>query len=91
MGSRLMEKNINKIFPTEILSDILNRLPTESVLECKLVCKIWKNLIQHSSFPQMHLARLNHPDSIDSEVGFFSVYFCFGRPRSQNRYASEHS
>ncbi|XP_026442091.1 F-box/kelch-repeat protein At3g06240-like [Papaver somniferum] len=65
MGSRL-KKNFNKIFPTEIISDILTRLPTESVLECKLVCKTWMNLIQHSSFPQMHLSRLNHPDSTES-------------------------
>lgn len=48
------------VFPTEIVSDILTRLSTE-------VCKTWKNLIHHPSFPQLHLARLNHnPDSTDS-------------------------
>lgn len=65
MGSRLT-KNFNESFPTDIISDILTRLPTESILECKLVCQTWKNLIQYPSFPQLHLARLNHPDSIDS-------------------------
>ncbi|XP_026420487.1 putative F-box protein At1g60370 [Papaver somniferum] len=44
--------------PPEMLLEILSRLPTESVLECKLVCKPWRILVYHPSFSQIHLSHL---------------------------------
>ncbi|RZC63762.1 hypothetical protein C5167_025509 [Papaver somniferum] len=52
--------NLN-ILPSEILTDTLIRLPTESVLECELVCKRWRNLVRHPSFSHRHLTHLSHP------------------------------
>ncbi|XP_026422496.1 F-box protein At3g07870-like [Papaver somniferum] len=52
----------------EIISDILSRLLAESVLECKLVSKSWKDLVSHRSFSQLHLNRLNIDDS--GKLGF---------------------
>ncbi|KAI3866095.1 hypothetical protein MKX03_003557, partial [Papaver bracteatum] len=47
--------------PADILQDILSRIPAESVLECKLVCKTWETLLRRSDFTNMHLSRqLNH-------------------------------
>ncbi|RZC56045.1 hypothetical protein C5167_014901 [Papaver somniferum] len=57
--------NFNML-PLEIMLEILSRLPTEVVLECKLVSKSWKNCTQHPSLSQMHL---NHLNALDSELG----------------------
>ncbi|RZC53161.1 hypothetical protein C5167_012016 [Papaver somniferum] len=46
------------ILPVEITLDILKRLPVETVKECKLVSKTWKNLIHHPKFAEMHFTRL---------------------------------
>ncbi|XP_026436657.1 F-box protein At3g07870-like [Papaver somniferum] len=47
--------------PTDILLDIITRLQTETVLDCKLVCKPWRNLVSHHpSFSRLHLTHLNH-------------------------------
>lgn len=59
-----------KFLPEEVRLDILTRLPTESVLDCKLVCKTWNNVARHPSFNIMHLYRLNH--STDGKLGFIS-------------------
>ncbi|XP_026420805.1 F-box protein At3g07870-like [Papaver somniferum] len=57
--------------PTEVVLDILTRLPTESVLECKLVCKPWRNLVSHHpSFSQIHLSHLNQSADSDGKLGF---------------------
>ncbi|XP_026453048.1 F-box protein At3g07870-like [Papaver somniferum] len=66
-----------RILPLEIKLDILSRLPTESVLECKLVCKPWRNLVCHSSFSQQHLDHLLHNDSGKS----INVIFNADKPR----------
>ncbi|OVA16715.1 F-box domain [Macleaya cordata] len=34
-------------FDLDITSEILSRVPAESVLQCKLVCKTWRNLLRH--------------------------------------------
>ncbi|XP_026443271.1 F-box protein At3g07870-like isoform X2 [Papaver somniferum] len=64
--------------PSDILLDIITRLPAESVLDCKLVCKPRKNLVSHHpSFVQLHSTRLLD-DSSDSagELSFLvSSYF----------------
>ncbi|RZC68536.1 hypothetical protein C5167_032250, partial [Papaver somniferum] len=42
--------------PSDIVLDILSRLPVESVLDCKLVCKRLLNLLTHRrhQFAKMH-------------------------------------
>lgn len=37
-------------FPKEIISDILSRLPIESIFTCKIVCKTWCDIIRDSYF-----------------------------------------
>ncbi|XP_026384151.1 F-box protein At3g07870-like [Papaver somniferum] len=66
-----------KILPGEITLEILTRLPTESVLESKLVCTNWRNLgSHHPLFFQMHLNYLNYPSAADfGELGFFASNF----------------
>ncbi|OVA07464.1 F-box domain [Macleaya cordata] len=45
--------------PPDITLDILSRLPVESVLQCRLVCKTWRTVLRLSStfFGDMHLGR----------------------------------
>lgn len=45
--------------PPDIILDILSRLQTESVSECKLVCKSWRNQVRHPSFSRMQLTHLS--------------------------------
>ncbi|XP_026423356.1 uncharacterized protein LOC113319310 [Papaver somniferum] len=53
-----------KSLPVESTLDILTRLPTESVRECKLVCSNWRNLVpNHPSFSKMHFHYVNHPSA----------------------------
>ncbi|OVA12131.1 F-box domain [Macleaya cordata] len=46
---------MEKLLPTEIALDIFSRLPAESVLECKQVCKTWRNILSLPYFADMHL------------------------------------
>ncbi|KAI3882317.1 hypothetical protein MKX03_007958, partial [Papaver bracteatum] len=47
--------------PSDIILEIVSRLPAESVLDCKLVCKRWETLIRRSNFTNMHVShQLNH-------------------------------
>ncbi|XP_026389965.1 F-box protein At3g07870-like [Papaver somniferum] len=46
-----------KMLPVDIISNILTRLPTESVLDCKLVSKSWNKVISRQQFSQSHLNR----------------------------------
>ncbi|XP_026444622.1 F-box protein At3g07870-like isoform X1 [Papaver somniferum] len=44
--------------PKEVTLDILSRLPVESVLDCKLVCKAWRDSLQFRAdnfFADLHL------------------------------------
>ncbi|KAJ9552326.1 hypothetical protein OSB04_016371 [Centaurea solstitialis] len=43
--------------PTELTIDILSRLPFKTIIQCKRVCKIWRNLVLDSSFVNLHLSR----------------------------------
>ncbi|XP_059643037.1 putative F-box protein At3g16210 isoform X2 [Cornus florida] len=43
--------------PLEIISDILTRLPIESILACKLVCKNWYDLTRDPAFVHLQLSR----------------------------------
>ncbi|XP_026423457.1 putative F-box protein At3g10430 [Papaver somniferum] len=68
--------------PTEIQLDIITRLPTETILDCKLVCKSWRILVSHRpSFYQMYSSHLNN--SIDSGK---SGYLVFSENRKQVYY-----
>ncbi|XP_023736405.1 F-box/kelch-repeat protein At3g23880 isoform X1 [Lactuca sativa] len=40
----------------EIIIEILSRLPVESLLRCKSVCKLWCSMISDSHFVKSHLA-----------------------------------
>ncbi|XP_026407136.1 uncharacterized protein LOC113302449 [Papaver somniferum] len=44
--------------PEDIMLDILTRLPTESILESKLVSKTWRDVVRHPFFSQKHSNRL---------------------------------
>ncbi|KAI3840892.1 hypothetical protein MKX03_008577 [Papaver bracteatum] len=69
-----------KNLPDDILLDIVSRLPVESVLECKLVCKRWQKLLhaRRSFFRSMQVTRqLNqlcggaaHGDKLDMGLLF---------------------
>ncbi|XP_026420360.1 F-box protein At3g07870-like [Papaver somniferum] len=61
--------------PKEMIPEILSRLPTESVLECKLVCKSWRDIIHFPSFSQKHLNHLTSAgDSGKLSFVFLSRY-----------------
>ncbi|KAI3852454.1 hypothetical protein MKX03_008285, partial [Papaver bracteatum] len=81
-GVGVQEKKSGNIknLPDDILLDIVSRLPVESVLECKLVCKGWLKLLlgRKSFFANMHVTRqLNqlygsaaHDDKLDMGLLF---------------------
>ncbi|KAL3726672.1 hypothetical protein ACJRO7_031560 [Eucalyptus globulus] len=50
--------------PEEILIDILLRVPAESLVRFKLVCKRWRSLISDPGFAKLHLQRLKAGDLI---------------------------
>ncbi|XP_026454422.1 putative F-box protein At3g22710 isoform X2 [Papaver somniferum] len=64
--------------PKEIMSEILSRLPTESVLDCKLVCKRWLNVVLHPSFSHMHFNRLDSAVCLNASYkGYYGpAYIC---------------
>ncbi|XP_026409928.1 F-box protein CPR1-like [Papaver somniferum] len=56
-GKAKREVAMSKVFslPEDIQVDILLRLPVNSILICKWVCKPWRNLIRSRKFIQYHL------------------------------------
>ncbi|OVA19772.1 F-box domain [Macleaya cordata] len=48
---------MENLFPPEIALDIFSRLPAESVLRCRLVCKTWRTLLNDTNFADIHLRR----------------------------------
>uniref|UniRef100_A0A5B7B982 F-box domain-containing protein n=1 Tax=Davidia involucrata TaxID=16924 RepID=A0A5B7B982_DAVIN len=46
--------------PLEIISDILSRLPIESIMTCRVVCKSWYSLTQDPDFINLQLSRSNY-------------------------------
>ncbi|XP_026388790.1 F-box protein At3g07870-like [Papaver somniferum] len=76
------------ILPEEIQIEIISRLPIKSVLQCKLVSKPWKNLLQHPSFSQMHF---NH-HHLDSSSGNLTCCIFYSRqPYVNEFYYSEYA
>ncbi|PON55353.1 F-box domain containing protein, partial [Parasponia andersonii] len=59
--------------PEDVVEEILLRLPIESLLICKRVCKLWYNLITHPSFVNKHLRFTvqNSKLSLSSSVSLF--------------------
>ncbi|XP_058189578.1 F-box protein At3g07870-like [Rhododendron vialii] len=43
--------------PASIISDILSRLPTKTIIGCKSICKSWRNLLLEPYFANLHLSR----------------------------------
>ncbi|XP_026401774.1 uncharacterized protein LOC113297474 [Papaver somniferum] len=67
--------NFNKL-SVKLISNILTRLPTETVLDCKLVSKSWNNVISRQQFSQSHLDHcLNNLDSAGASDGKFTFLF----------------
>ncbi|XP_026420268.1 F-box protein DOR-like [Papaver somniferum] len=67
-----------KILPMEITLDIFGRVPNESVLDCKLVCTSWNNLLRHPSFSRMYLYIFIHPSNFGAhsgKLGFLALTF----------------
>ncbi|KAK4256310.1 hypothetical protein QN277_009193 [Acacia crassicarpa] len=65
-----MEKDM-PIFPQEIITSILVRLPVKSLIRFQCVCKSWKNLFRTPSFIAEHLhhsTRQNPLLIVDSDV-----------------------
>ncbi|KAI3963615.1 hypothetical protein MKW92_032738, partial [Papaver armeniacum] len=48
---------MERILPSDLILNILSRLPADSVVQCKQVCKCktWKNLLRQPSFAQAHI------------------------------------
>ncbi|XP_059640190.1 F-box/LRR-repeat protein At2g43260-like [Cornus florida] len=46
--------------PLETISDILTRLPIESILICRVVCKSWYDLTRDPDFVRLQLSRSNY-------------------------------
>ncbi|XP_026384504.1 putative F-box protein At4g21240 [Papaver somniferum] len=60
-----------KFLPLEMKLDILTRLPTELVLNCKSICTYWRNVVGHPSFIRMHFHHhLNHPAAVSGKLDF---------------------
>ncbi|XP_026393215.1 F-box protein At3g07870-like [Papaver somniferum] len=86
--------------PSEIATEILSRLPTDSVMQCRQVCKTWEHLLCDPSFAHKHLhqisqidgnSNLSHSSLISSKVGSgFLVYFKFTRERGCQLYYGEY-
>ncbi|CAL1356272.1 unnamed protein product [Linum trigynum] len=51
--------------PREIVVDIVSRLPISSLLQIKLVCKSWRQLLQDPHLPSLHFSRLKTTMSSD--------------------------
>ena len=57
--------------PDEIVTQILIRLPTKSIITCTSVCKTWKSLIQNPTFISTHL---HHSINNNNHYLFFRFY-----------------
>ncbi|OVA18909.1 F-box domain [Macleaya cordata] len=58
---------MENLLPEEIITDIISRLPVESILECRRVCKNFKTLLHHPFFAHLHLLRHSHSLLLDDD------------------------
>ncbi|KAL8458292.1 hypothetical protein ACS0TY_035969 [Phlomoides rotata] len=60
-GNRLnhpkMKQELFKNLPSEIVIDILSRLPVRTVISCKCVQKCWLHLVETQEFVKSHLSK----------------------------------
>ncbi|XP_047964809.1 F-box protein At5g65850-like [Salvia hispanica] len=52
-----IQQDIFKSLPSDILTDILLRLPLENIATCKCVCKPWLDLIESNYFIKSHFSK----------------------------------
>ncbi|EOY26265.1 F-box family protein, putative [Theobroma cacao] len=78
MGSRNASE-LNLISDTDVMIDILLRLPLKTLMGCKCVCKWWNNLISDPTFKSNYSRR--NPQYYVS--GFFLQNFLFLELRSE--------
>lgn len=51
-------------FPENVISDILLRLPVNTITHCKCVCKKWRNIVSDSYFAHIHLSKKSSPGGL---------------------------
>ncbi|XP_050219537.1 F-box/kelch-repeat protein At3g23880-like [Mercurialis annua] len=59
--------------PSEIMIEILSRLPVKSVVRFKCVCRSWRSLLSHPDFARKHYTNNNNEDDINSFLVFNSA------------------
>ena len=50
--------NLEQLLPPEITTEILSRLPADSAIGCRHICKQWRSLIDDPSFLDIHTSKL---------------------------------
>ncbi|XP_058216961.1 F-box/kelch-repeat protein At3g23880-like [Rhododendron vialii] len=63
MPIRHLQDEFGPNLPPELFDAILSRLPVESLLRFRCVCKFWRSLISHPKFVKTHLS----PASINND------------------------
>ncbi|KAL8459623.1 hypothetical protein ACS0TY_036930 [Phlomoides rotata] len=54
---RNMKKKFFSYLPSEIITEILSRVPAQTTLSCKCVCKTWRDLVSTQDFAKLHLSK----------------------------------
>ncbi|XP_026439170.1 F-box protein At3g07870-like [Papaver somniferum] len=88
-----------KKLPLETAFEILTRLPGDTVLDCKSVCRDWRKIVRIVSryplFIQKHLYHLNQPSATEGscKLGFLALteraYYYFEYNDDQNHDSTE--
>ncbi|KAL8467165.1 hypothetical protein ACS0TY_036034 [Phlomoides rotata] len=55
--NRNMKTDFFSYLPSEIITEILSRVPAQSTLSCKCVCKAWRDLVSTRDFAKLHLSK----------------------------------
>ncbi|XP_026439262.1 F-box/kelch-repeat protein At3g23880-like [Papaver somniferum] len=58
--------------PPEITLEILSRVPSETILDCKAVCRIWRNLLRPVSFSKIHFHHHHNHDDDSGKLSFLA-------------------
>ncbi|XP_026415951.1 F-box protein At3g07870-like [Papaver somniferum] len=96
-----MEDSNRNCLPEEVTLNIFSRLPVETVLDCKLVYKAWRNLIRlhgntnyfaYQHLERRHPAEPNHGDGSDCAPMSFVFFDCSAEPNQgpQELYYAEY-
>ncbi|XP_026440665.1 F-box protein At3g07870-like [Papaver somniferum] len=92
-----MHISMQWILPSELTLEILSRLPTDSVVQCRKVCRAWRDILRHPSFTNIHLQRLAQHNgnslsglsSHNATVGLL-LSIIFTQENSNNTYCGEY-